>query len=65
MFSFIATTPTYTALTNCDYKKFPCHNGQCIDYSYVCDGINYCSDGSDEDYCNSTGWFFPLVFFFV
>ena len=41
--------------TNCDESQFPCHNGQCIDRRYVCDEINNCSDGSDEDYCNSTG----------
>ena len=44
--------------TNCFYWEFACHTGQCIDGRYVCDGINNCSDGSDEDYCNSTGWFF-------
>ena len=39
----------------CDGSQFPCHNGQCIDRRYVCDGINHCSHSSDEDYCNSTG----------
>ena len=54
---FIGATP------NCGYLQFPCHDGQCINLRDVCDGINNCSDGSDEDYCNSTGWFFLDVFF--
>ena len=69
---FIAATPTPTWVptttwitpTNCANWKFPCLNGQCISRRYVCDGINNCYDGSDEDYCNSTGWLFysPLGF---
>ena len=63
-FSFIATTPTSTP-TNCRYSQFPCLNGQCIGRRYVCDGVNNCYDGSDEDYCNSTGWFFYPVGVFL
>ena len=47
-----------TAPTSCGYSKFPCHDGQCIDRRYVCNGKNNCYDGSDEDYCNSKGWLF-------
>ena len=53
---FIATTPMKTTATNCGYLQFPCHDGQCINRRYVCNGKNNCYDGSDEDYCyNSTG----------
>ena len=63
---FTATTPTpawvptktWVPPTNCGDSEFPCYNGECIYSSDVCDGTINCSDGSDEDYCNSTGWFF-------
>ena len=41
---------------SCDYwSEFQCKNGQCINRSEVCDTHHHCHDGSDEDYCNSTG----------
>ena len=33
--------------------KFTCKNGNKINSSYVCDGVQDCSDGSDEDNCSS------------
>ena len=54
---FIVTTAPPTWDWNCLESEFQCHNGQCITYHCVCDGKSNCYDGTDEDYCNSTGWF--------
>ena len=35
----------------CSSNKFLCDNGECIGHSFVCDGDNRCSDGSDEKNC--------------
>ena len=32
-------------------RYFLCHNGQNVSWSSVCDGLNQCSDGSDEQQC--------------
>lgn len=34
--------------TECPDGRFKCKNGQCIQFSYACDGSGDCSDGSDE-----------------
>ena len=33
---------------NCNDEQFACNDGQCINYSWVCDGQLDCDDGSDE-----------------
>lgn len=39
---------------NCIPTDYPCHNGQCVNLSLVCDFSFDCSDGSDEFSCPST-----------
>lgn len=40
----------------CDHEKFLCQNGfDCVDLAAVCDGLQQCSDGSDEANCTSIG----------
>ena len=40
-------------VANCTEDQFECSIGFCIPYTYSCDGVKECSDGSDEDlkYC--------------
>jgi hypothetical protein len=33
----------------CEDYEFKCHNGKCVPVEWVCDGMNDCGDGSDED----------------
>ncbi|KAK0395243.1 hypothetical protein QR680_001182 [Steinernema hermaphroditum] len=35
----------------CADESFHCSNGNCIQFSWVCDGDNDCGDASDEEYC--------------
>ncbi|XP_075238130.1 LDL receptor protein 1 isoform X2 [Lycorma delicatula] len=39
--------------TNCTQSEFRCSDYGCIPYQMTCDGINHCTDGSDEEstYC--------------
>ncbi|ELT97128.1 hypothetical protein CAPTEDRAFT_139117, partial [Capitella teleta] len=38
----------------CSELHFQCElKGGCIDYSNVCDGVEHCSDASDEIYCSA------------
>jgi len=37
----------------CAPNKFRCANGECVDESFVCDGVGDCADRSDEQNCVS------------
>jgi len=34
--------------STCECDQFPCGNGLCVNQTLTCDGINHCTDGSDE-----------------
>lgn len=36
-----------------DCEEFPCSNGLCLNFEYVCDGVDNCGDNSDEAQCDS------------
>jgi len=38
-------------LTDCTVDQFRCDNGQCTTVRSMCDGVNYCIDGSDQANC--------------
>ncbi|XP_050682975.1 basement membrane-specific heparan sulfate proteoglycan core protein isoform X5 [Leptidea sinapis] len=44
--------PSYES---CAAHEATCGNGQCIPKTALCNGINECSDGSDEDACQING----------
>ena len=35
----------------CSGGEYQCDNGDCLDPSYVCDGVNDCSGAEDESDC--------------
>ena len=56
----IQSTPSIQKISklsrgHCNYGQVTCRSYRyCIPESYECDVIVDCSDGSDEDHCNST-----------
>ena len=64
--SFIVctTTSSFIYLLNHQHKEdnhscvlgdmFPCSNGEKIEYDWVCDGDDDCSEGEDEKDCDGT-----------
>ena len=43
---------TLLAFVSCDDDQFNCECGTCVDMAARCDGINDCSDMSDERNCS-------------
>ena len=37
-------------LLQCEPGSIHCHNGTCIPYSKICDGVKDCSENEDETY---------------
>ena len=56
--TYTKTTTTLPTLPNCPigtFKRFYCKNMErCIPRGYLCNGVNDCSDGSDEQRCSTT-----------
>ena len=50
----------------CGSDQATCQNGECILRSGLCDGHTDCSDGSDENFCNSKFQksFYTFVYFY-
>lgn len=42
------TEPNLNSPGRCEDSQWQCHNGDCIDAAYKCDGAVDCSDESDE-----------------
>lgn len=49
------TRPTWAPPTCSSSWNFHCRNGRCVQMWDVCDGINDCGDGSDEEGCGGGG----------
>ncbi|XP_071959544.1 uncharacterized protein [Antedon mediterranea] len=45
----IETTPP---TNDCNYYQFKCDDGRCIPFTWYCDGVHDCCDGSDEFNCD-------------
>ena len=54
LFCFVFCTHL-TGRGTCNDDQFMCENGQCIRYSWQCDGMLDCDDGSDETVDNHCG----------
>ncbi|KAL5018057.1 hypothetical protein ScPMuIL_003779 [Solemya velum] len=50
---FSLTYNSHEPFTKCQDDEFTCRNGSCIVLELVCNGIEECSDGSDEIICTN------------
>lgn len=41
----------YFLLVSCTDEEITCHNSKCISRSLICNGIDECGDGTDEEKC--------------
>ena len=41
---------SYLLLFQCEPGSIHCHNGTCIPYSKICDGVKDCPENEDETY---------------
>ena len=37
--------------TACSSSQYQCADGSCIHFTFYCDHIKHCNDGSDEQHC--------------
>uniref|UniRef100_A0A3B5N0B6 Serine peptidase inhibitor, Kunitz type 1 b n=1 Tax=Xiphophorus couchianus TaxID=32473 RepID=A0A3B5N0B6_9TELE len=45
----------WSKCVRCRPDQLTCDDGCCLDRALECDGVNQCSDGSDEKLCNKSG----------
>lgn len=71
--AFVDCAPPITSNLSCHNNEFICANGHCISKDNLCDFIDHCGDGSDENHyiCSEKQIYHPLfchlfpdVFFF-
>ena len=46
-------TSYFCSFEGCSANQFTCNNGQCVTSTARCNGLNECTDGSDELNCGN------------
>ena len=52
----------YSFLTGCSATQFTCSNGECVPLTAICNNINECTDGSDEQNCGTVKTYYAPIF---